>query len=326
MASIKDVARSAGVGLGTVSRVLNNTGYVAQETRDKIEKAMQELNYIPNELARNLLKNKTGIVGIIIPDIDHPFFSAFCKYAEMELYNAGYKTMICSVVEIGNREQEYLDMLERNMVDGIITGAHTLDNEAYKKINKPIVAFDRDLGSNIPLISSDHVQGGILAANKLIENGCKKVMGITEAAFKDSPSTDRHKAFSRVIKEHNVDLIVLETAWNNFNFDYFYETMDKYVKMCPDIDGIFAADITAICCSNILQDMGKRVPEDVKIIGYDATAITKMARPMLTAVKQNIEGLASASVSTLLKKINGEEIKKQRQVFSVELQIGRTTM
>ena len=89
MAGIKDVAKKAGVGVGTVSRVINHTGYVAEDTRKRIEAAMQELNYTPNELARNLYRNKTGIVAIIIPDLEHPFFAAFCKAAELELYQLG---------------------------------------------------------------------------------------------------------------------------------------------------------------------------------------------------------------------------------------------
>ena len=91
MASIKDVARRAGVAPSTVSLVLNNTGYVSEKTREKVEKAMKELDYMPNELARNLYRNKTNIIGIIIPHIDHPFFSTFVKYTEKFLYELGYK-------------------------------------------------------------------------------------------------------------------------------------------------------------------------------------------------------------------------------------------
>ena len=160
MASIKDVAKEAGVGVGTVSRALNGKGSVSIATRKKIEKAIHKLNYTPNELARNLFLNRTGIIGVIVPDLEHPFFSALTKYIEMELYSQGYKTMICNTVGISDREKEYLDMLDRSMVDGIITGSHCLDGEAYLKQKKPIVSIDRDFGAPIPIVGSDHALGG----------------------------------------------------------------------------------------------------------------------------------------------------------------------
>ena len=117
MASIRDVAKQAGVGVGTVSRALNGTGYVSPDTKKKIEKAAEKLGYTPNELARNLYRNRTGIVGVMVPDLDHPFFSCLAKHIEMELYRQGYKTMICNTIGISDRERDYLDMLDRNIVD-----------------------------------------------------------------------------------------------------------------------------------------------------------------------------------------------------------------
>ena len=111
MASIRDVARRAGVGVGTVSRVINGNGYVSADTKKKIEKAIEELEYTPNELARNLFRNKTGIVGILVPDVDHPFFSSYVRQTEAALYEVGYKTLISSTIGVSNREEEFLDML-----------------------------------------------------------------------------------------------------------------------------------------------------------------------------------------------------------------------
>ena len=170
MASIRDVAKQAGVGVGTVSRALNGTGYVSPDTKKKIEKAAEKLGYTPNELARNLYRNRTGIVGVMVPDLDHPFFSCLAKHIEMELYRQGYKTMICNTIGISDREKDYLDMLDRNIVDGIITAAHSLDEEEYLKRKKPIVSVDREFGPGIPLIGSDHAMGGRMAAELLLKS------------------------------------------------------------------------------------------------------------------------------------------------------------
>lgn len=326
MASIKDVAKQAGVGVGTVSRVLNNTGYVAETTRKKIIEVMEQLDYTPNELARNLYHNKSGIIGLIVPNVDHPFYSSFCRAVEMELYQLGFKTMLCNTIEISYREQEFLNMLEQNVVDGIITVAHSLDIESYKKINRPIVTLDRELGMNIPTIGSDHEYGGKLAADLLVQNGCRNVIAITEAEIHSIRSDDRLICFQKILEENHVDLMILQTEWNNFEFDYFYEQMRKYLYAYPDIDGLFVSDIGAVSSLKILQEMGRRVPEDVKIIGYDATYITRMTLPVITAVRQDVDVLAKGCVNTLLQIISGEKNIPRRLVFNVDMQIGGTTL
>ena len=155
MASIRDVAQKAGVGVGTVSRVINGSGYVAEDTRKKIESAIRELEYTPNELARNLFKNRTGIIGVLVPDLDHPFFSAFARETEIALYKAGYKVMICNTIGSSNRELDYLNMLDRNMVDGIITGS--LAN-VYGLVGNGIIKLNRE--TSVFMIRYMHLPGG----------------------------------------------------------------------------------------------------------------------------------------------------------------------
>ena len=172
MASIRDVAKKANVGPATVSRVLNNSGYVSEESRRRIEQAMMELDYTPNELARNLFRKKTGIVALLVPSISHPFFAAFVEKAEEALHSRGYKTMLCNTAKEENAELEYLDMLNRHIVDGIISGVHSLEIEEYQKIKKPIVALDRYLGADIPVVAVNHEKGGRMAAEELAGENC----------------------------------------------------------------------------------------------------------------------------------------------------------
>lgn len=212
MASIRDVAKKANVGPTTVSRVLNNSGYVSDETRQKIEEAMRELDYTPNELARNLFHRKTGIIAVLVPTVAHPFFAEFVEYVEAELYNCGYKTMLCNTVKEENAELEYLDMLNRHIVDGVITGVHSLDVEEYLKIHKPIVSFDRYLGEDIPVVAVNHKRGGRLAAEELISSGCKSVLHFRGALEVESPYHDRHYEFERIMKK--ITWIHIHMNWN----------------------------------------------------------------------------------------------------------------
>lgn len=323
MASIREVAQEAGVGVGTVSRALNGSGYVSPETRKKIEKAAKKLKYTPNELARNLYHNRTGIVGIIVPDLDHPFFSSLVKYIEMELYEQGYKTMICNTVGISRREQEYLDMLERNMADGIITASHGLEVEAYMKQEKPIVSIDRDLGARIPLIGCDHGKGGKLAAELMLKANRKNVCLVSGIA-PNVMANDRYQTFRQRLEEHGVTVLQETMAWNIFHWDAYHKMAEGVFQKHPEIDGIFGGDLAAIACLGLAQRKGMRVPEDISIIGFDATTLTNMVYPPLTAIRQNVELLAEISVNTLLDMVEQRKNVPHRLILDVDIQQGGT--
>lgn len=324
MASIKDVAKEAGVGVGTVSRAINNTGYVSPATRKKIDKAVQKLNYTPNELARNLFRNRSGIVGVIVPDLDHPFFSCLVKNIEMQLYRQGYKTMVCNAVGVSDREREYLDMLERNIVDGIITGSHCLDGEEYLRHEKPIVSIDRDFGPKIPIVGSDHMMGGELAAQLMIGDGRKNVLQITGV----SPhilANERHVVFRQKLEEQHINVQCVSMDWNVFGWEAFYETALKLLNDYPDIDGIFAGDLGVVACMNIAMQRGMRIPEDISLVGFDATSVTQMVYPHITSIRQNVPQLAEVSVNTLLDQIEQRREILHRQILNVDVCYGQTT-
>lgn len=326
MASIKDVARKAGVGVGTVSRVLNSTGYVSDETRKKVENAMEELSYIPNELARNLLSKKSGIVAIIVPKISHPFFAEIVLYAEAELMKKGYKTMICSTYSEENYEKEYLNMLNRHIVDGVIVGSHMLELDEYKNVQGPIVALDRFLGENIPIVSTNHKIGGRLAAEKLIKNGCRCVLQIQGARVVDSPSHERHYEFERYMKKHGVTVYSYEMEWNDFDYGQYDVMADMLMSKYPDIDGIFAVDMVAIACIRQLTKRKKKVPRDVKVIAYDGTFVAKVGVMQLSVVQQPIEDLASRAVRILLNMIQGKTYQNKKIFLEPEFLQGDTTL
>lgn len=324
MAGIKDVAREAGVGVGTVSRALNNTGYVSAETRKKIDRAVKKLNYTPNELARNLFRNRSGIVGVIVPDLDHPFFSSLVKHIEMQLYRQGYKTMVCNAVGISDREREYLDMLERSIVDGIITGSHCLDWEEYLKQVKPIVSIDRDFGPKIPIVGSDHAAGGRMAAGLMLRDGRKSVLQIVGVS-PNILANEKCVTFQRTLEENGVSVQTVSMDWNTFDWEAYYRTALKIVEEYKGIDGIFAGDLGAAACMRVLKEKGVRIPEDVSIVGFDGTSVTNMVSPPVTAIRQNVPLLAEVSVSTLLDQIEQRRDILHRQILNVDIVYGGTT-
>lgn len=325
MSSIRDVARRANVGTTTVSRVLNGNGYVSEETRKKIEAAMEELDYTPNELARNLFHKKTGIIAVIVPDASHPFFAAFVRKVESLLYGIGYKMMLCNTVESQNNEKEYLDMLNRHIVDGIITGCHTLEIEEYGLIKKPIVALDRVLGEDIPVVGSDHKKGGELAAECLIRKGCRNVIQFVGNMALDSPHQERHKAFAKMMQKHGVKVYSYELEWNKFDSAYFQKVAHHMFELHPEVDGMFGVDLLAVGYLKEALMNGKRVPEDIKIVSYDGTYITRLVTPSLSSVVQSVDQLAEQSVKLIVRMIEGKKYKNKIVTIDVELREEGTT-
>lgn len=324
MATIKDVARRAGVGIATVSRMLNGTGYVSADARKRIEEAIEALNYIPNERARNLPKKRAGIVGVIIPDLQMPFYASFIRQVEIDLHEYGYKTMVCNTVEISSREKEYVDMLERSVVDGIITGALSVDEEVYQQIDRPIVSMDHDLGPGIPLIHSDHGKGGRLAAERLLRQGCRSALQIGGLFPANTPSNDRYLEFERVMTEQGVPVRTIRLEWNRTDYAYYREIFERHREEIAGADGVFASDMGALALCHFASGQEIRVPEDMKIIAYDGTDMTRLPYPVITAVCQDIPLLAGKCVDTIMKLIRGEEGIEYRQITDVFIQEGGT--
>lgn len=325
MTTIQDVARHAQVGAATVSRVLNGSGYVKAETREKVLRAIKELDYTPNEMARNLYHRKSGIVAIIVPEVSHPYFSEFINAAEIALFSHGYQCMICNTWREQNYETHYLELLKQQRVDGIITGVHTLDIEQYRSIDRPIVALDRQLGENIPCVAVNHEKGGRMAAEALINAGCKTVLQCTGVRKVTTPSNVRHEVFEQIMKEHGIPCHNYLSKWNGFSYADYKQAAEEIAEKFSDIDGYFATDIMAVSLIRAMQAAGRRYPEDFKVVAYDGTFVSNLTYPSLTTVMQPIEKLASACVEALMELIQGKVPEKKNIQLDVVFRRGDST-
>lgn len=309
MATIRDVAEKAGVTVTTVSRVLNNRGYISEKTRKKVYEAMKELNYQPNELARSLYRRKSYLIGLLIPSVSHPFFAELTSYIEYYAYQNNYKILLCNSLQDVEKEKDYINMLKRHQVDGIIIGSHTLETEQYLNVNLPIVAIDRYFSEKIPYVASDNYNGGVLATNLLIQKGCRKIAHISGPLILNTPANNRRKAFMDVVKEHNIENVVVETKLNVFDTDEYKKLIIKLFTDHPDIDGVFASsDLIAATIINAAREIGKEVPKDLKIVGYDDISIAKTIVPPLTTIRQPIEEMAKRTIEIILDQIDGKEV------------------
>lgn len=323
MASIRDVAKLAQVAPSTVSLVLNNKGYVSDQARKKVLAAMEKLDYTPNELARNLFRNRTNIIGVIVPDIAHPFFGEFIRALELSLYKHNYTIMVCSTIERQNAEHELVDMLKRQMIDGIIMGCHSLEIDLYNNINKPIVALDRFINKNIPIIRSDHELGGKLAAKAILEANCKHPIQIIGAQKVKTPAHLHHLSFKEELAKYDIHVTDFEMEWNRFDMKYFQKIAKDIFTHYPEMDSIYGSDMVICACYGEATRRGISIPQELKLIAYDGTLITNCGLCNITSIVQNIEELAQNAGEMMVKLINKQEVNKEI-IIPVAFRLGTT--
>ena len=315
-----------GVSMATISRALSNPGKVRPATRMRIEAAIRELQYTPNELARNLFHNKTNMIAVIVPDVANPFYATLVNEIEKNLRVHGYKTMLCNTVGEKTNEEIYLNMLQRNMVDGILTATHSLDKHKYAGITGPVVSFDTPaLSDRAPVITVDHEAGGRMAATLLLDSGCRKIVQFHDNVFDSFPFFKRHKEFKRCVEESGVECIDFIMEQDCFTAEFYEEIVEKCFEKHPDIDGVFATDMIALFCMKKISSLGKKVPEDVSIVSYDGTYMIDISTPSLTCIRQPIPEIARAGVEELIHMIQGEAPGKKEIMLSVRVDMGMTT-
>jgi len=316
LANIKDVAKLANVSVATVSRVINNKGYVNEHTRVLVMDAIEELNYVPNEVARSLYRKSSKIIGIIIPDLKNEFFNAMISGMEEIIIEHGYKMMLCTTQENPQREKEYFQMFSTNKVDGIIICSNLAASsiEYYKKLNIPAVTLERIVSSVIPSVAPDNMMGGELAAKKLIEKNCRHIVQFRGQLTLIS-ADERAKGFLETIKRYpEIKVHSVELDFNEDPSDKIYE----FLKQHPTIDGIFAAsDYFAAKSLRCLKQLGRQVPEDVQLIGYDNISICEITDPQLSTIAQPIHEMGTLGAKTLFQLLNKEELEQ----FHVQLPV-----
>lgn len=326
MASIREVAKRAGVAACTVSRVLNGTVTVAPETRQKIEQAMKELDYIPNELARGMFRRKAGIIAMLVPSIKHPFFASLADCIERKLYERGYKLMLCSTSDDVEREREYLRFLKSNIVDGVVMAVSNLDKQEYEAFQKPMIMLDYDVSEEIPVVVSDHRMGGRLAAKEFIKNHCRYVIHLcNEEMASRVISYEAHLELEAVLQAQGIYSRKVEIKWNSFDFDGYFELARLILENYPEIDGVMAADLPAIAFLNAARDLGKKIPGEFSVVAYDGTYVVNMNQQNLTTIVQPIEEISNRVVEVMMKLVDKEEIGERDVRVPVRIKQGKTT-
>ena len=326
MATIVDVAKLAGVTPTTVSRVINNRGYISEKTKNKVHEAMEQLGYQPNEIARSLTKQKSNTIGIIVPHISHPYFAKLISNLENEAAKKDYKIILCNSKEKAEKEKQYLDMCKSNRVAGIILCSGNVESNKINTGDIPVVLLERNFEEGKLGIQCDNYQGGKLATEHLIECGCKKVLHFSGVIDEEMPADNREKAFIDTCIKNSVKYYIKKFDINTYNQMDYYEAIKDTIAEVKEIDGIFASsDLIAAQVIQVCNELNVRIPKDLKLVGFDDVEISQLTTPTITTIHQPIKEMAKLAIELIDAKYNNIEIKEQN-IVPIELIIRNSTV
>ena len=327
-ATMADIAEKANVSKATVSMVLNNKNInVSEATRQKIYDAVKELNYIPNTVARSLSTKKTETIGIVLPDIENPFFSEMARAIEDTAGKLNYNVIFCNSDNNQDKEEKYVKLLISKLVDGVIfvSGGKSEENLHMLESNHiPFVIVDR-------YIESSKEYNGVFCANEegirlgveyLYKNNKKKIAFVT-GSQKLKVAKLRLKAFEEVTKElkiYNKELIFQ----GEFTIDGGIKATEDLINSSKNVEAIFySSDVMALGGMKLLTRKGYKIPEDIAIMGYDNINISRLVEPELTTVAQPIYDMGKEACKLLVGLINGDR-KEESVVLKPELMVRGT--
>ena len=320
--TISDVAREAGVSIATVSRVLNGNYPVKESTRNKVQKVIDRLQFEPNVLARGLINQRSDTIGVIVPSITNLFFPTVVKAIEKKLRHQGYSIYLCDTDGNSKKEVSYVKSLVSRQVDGMIVIDPTIDNmkngyfEEQSKKTPLVFINGYSKGIECNFVLNDEETGATQAMRYLFSLGHENIAFMRG---KDSYSYDlKQDIYTQMMGEQGLDQMINVINVGEGNTEHtvdqaMVETGMLFLKS-PDVTAIFACnDIMALGVINACKRVGKQVPEQVSVVGFDNIALSALIEPKLTTVDQNMYGLGTQAADMLLKVIAKATTSKESQ-------------
>ncbi|MBQ6384075.1 MAG: LacI family DNA-binding transcriptional regulator [Clostridia bacterium] len=326
MPTLRDVAERAGVTITTVSRMLNGRVNVSDKTRGRIEEAMRELGYHPNEMARALAKKSSNLIGLLVPSVKQYFFAELIQEVENAVAARGCQLLLCVSDQDFGKERAYYQMLLGDRVRGIIVASYSQHFDQIAHSGAPVFYIERRSGDGTPSAVMDSFQGGRLAGEHLAGKGCRNLLYLSGNAAKNSVSKERYDGFCAAAKAAGLEKPALaEAQWQEFVSLDYTDTIRRIFEQFPETDGILtsndlmAATVLRWCVGNRIP-----VPEKLKIVGYDDTAFASLCPVPLTTIHQPITEIARYAVDSVIRRSEGETVPVNT-VFPVRLVERETT-
>ena len=324
MANLSDIARLAGVSLATVSRVVNGTARVAPEKRERILKAMRETGFQPVESAKAFYKQPSSLIGYVIPSLHNLFLNEIGTALEEAAQEKGYQVVVCDSGREPKREWDYIRLLSEMNADGIVITANNDEmEEEIRRCRLPVVVVDRKAGREYEAsVSSDNYLGGQLAAEHLVDCGCKRLVHLRGPQLYSSGQM-RFQGYMDVRRKWNLEPRFLDCG---YDFESGLACAPHILERFPDTDGILcSSDMTALSVYKYLSSKGIRVPEDIMLVGFDGVRLGRLMTPELTTVVQPARRMGREAFSLLQELIQGAGPRNLQKTVPVAFRQGETT-
>jgi LacI family transcriptional regulator len=309
MSTLGDVAKRAGVSMMTVSRVINNSGYISQETRQRVEQAIADLGYVPNALARSLRFKQTKTLALILTDITNPFFTTVARGVEDAASEQGFSVMFCNTDESQADEAEYLSVIVQKQVDGVllVPAASAPDSARFlRERNVPFVVLDRRIrGDEVDNVRGDSEQGAYDLTRHLLSLGHRRI-GILSGPAVVTTAADRVAGYRRAMAEAGAPVdadMIFEGA---YSLDSGYALAEQMLTLNPRLTALVAANnFIAIGALRAVRAAGLRVPQDISLVAFDDLPASIVIDPFFTVVSQPAYEMGQKATALLLERLAG---------------------
>lgn len=307
-----DIAKHLNISVSTVSRVVNGKDRVSDETRKKVLKAIKEFNYSPNEIARSLRNRSSRTIGLIVPDISNEFFALLSKGAETVAKNNGYLIILCNSDYDEDMEKEYLEMLKKKQVEGIILATVCKDEEYFERIldsSIPAVFVDNlpQIKRNFNFVTIDNEKAAYDLTKYLIDSGYKEISIIT-GKLQETSALERLDGWKRAMKENGLKINNDFVGIGDFKFDSGYKIMKKMLEKSKRPQALLAANNNiAYGAIKAIREKGLDIPEDIYVVCFDATDNTGLMSIQIPSMVQPAEKIGEIALDIIIKRLNGKE-------------------
>lgn len=336
------IAQRAGVATMTVSRVINENGYVSQQTRERVLKVAREMSYRRNALARGLKRQRTETIGLVLGDIANPFGAELARGVREVLTAQNYTLFMCVSERSAREDMVAFDTLADHRVDGIIvaTRASKLGNDRLAEIIEmgiPVVVIGRDFSHPLAdLVTADNLRGGHDAATHLISLGHRRI-GFVGASLASVSGLKRFQGYIDALREHGLpieeELIVGSNGAMDQRPGYAteemgFDCMKRLLELKEPPKAIFARnDITALGAISAIKSAGLRIPEDIAVVGYDDIPLARHTSPPLTTIRQPTREQGRLAAELLLKRLESREpLAREEKILNCELVVRESTI
>lgn len=306
--TIKDVAKAANVSVATVSRVLHNLAGYSDMTKQKVMRAVEELGYQPNAIARGLVNKRTQTIGVLFPDVSSSFSSDILHGIEEIAQEKGFSVIVCNTAEEGKRTMKYLQVLREKQVDGIVFTSEVLKDEYYQAIKEmrvPVILVNTMTQKYmIPYVKVDDRQAAYHATDYLIQKGHREIAMISGTLKDQIAGFPRLDGYRQALADNGIEYTDSRVAYGDFELESSRKAMKKLLAEAPPFTALFAAsDEMAIGAMSVAMGQGLKIPDDLSIIGYDDLKFARMIYPPLTTIHQPLTmmgRIASEKLITLI--------------------------